>query len=167
MGFFGGVVTTHSINIEVADDRIKTLPTDALEVLSAVSGIVLIPQLVYGNLSIVGGYSDLTGGGVQYGGTGLLLVWGNDDSDASTYVDPAIFSAGALQPKQFLMSSSLISVSGQVCLTDGDSNGDFADKEIRLLLRNSSINLTGGNSSNVLNLAIVYLKFDTTTGEFI
>lgn len=161
----GGSSLLHQATVTLTDDDIKSLPTTSIEVVAAPgTGQILIPQVAFIRLSAGTAYTNVTGGPIEFGGNGFLLTYGNDDSDATTYGDPGLFAQTTI--REATLTPSQISVTSDVALTDGTSSGDLSDKELRLVLRNTDGDLTGGGSRTLL-VSVAYFIIDTSTGAFV
>lgn len=158
----GGFVRTAAVALTNA--QILTLPTTPVELVAAPgSGRRLVLVSVYMRSAFVAGYTNVTGTGPLFGGAGLVVTHGPDDSDASTMRSLTIFAAAAVREWDAL--GPAISTAADVALGYGGAGTDQSNKALNVVVRNAALgNFTGGNAANILRVSIAYLTVDTATG---
>lgn len=153
----------HQATVVLTNDQIKTLPTTPVRV-SADPGANRICIPVGGSF-----LSDFTAGAYTSDSAALQLVT-EDVAYFSTPASADNFLAGAGQ--------SVLPIGAPRIYHDptlGDDNvtfteggiSDFHNAGIFVFDDYSGVNYTGGHASNTLTVAVSYLIYDTSTGEFI
>lgn len=150
----------YQATVVLDNDQILHLPSQPIEIIPAPGITKFIVPFHYVVMSkVVGGlvYTNLTVTPPFWNNCALLFTYGDDDNDASTYLPAFMGSAGTRVGWATAPANVTTEVTPWVVAA---SPLAFADKPIKILIRNDDGDLTGGGVDNTLTVNAFYTIID-------